>query len=79
MALSGVQSSELVGAVMLEAVSVSRVVEAGAEHAFKVVKSPGTTSNAIYFAADDEEAASRQAAFRHFGTFLLIFSAGGYP
>ncbi|XP_042147924.1 uncharacterized protein LOC8029269 [Ixodes scapularis] len=53
------RSSELVGAVMLEAVSVSRVVEAGAEHAFKVVKSPGTTSNAIYFAADDEEAASR--------------------
>ncbi|XP_077541649.1 uncharacterized protein LOC144153792 isoform X2 [Haemaphysalis longicornis] len=53
------KSYELVGAVMLEAVSVSRVVEAGAEHAFKVVKSPGTTSNAIYFAADDEEAAGR--------------------
>lgn len=52
---------DMVGAVMLEAVSVSRVVEAGAEHAFKVVKSPGTTSNsnAIYFAADDEEAAGR--------------------
>ncbi|XP_077488175.1 uncharacterized protein LOC144099035 isoform X2 [Amblyomma americanum] len=53
------RACELVGAVMLEAVSVSRVVEAGAEHAFKVVKSPGTTSNAIYFAADDEEAAGR--------------------
>ncbi|XP_070395205.1 serine-rich adhesin for platelets-like isoform X2 [Dermacentor albipictus] len=52
---------DVVGAVMLEAVSVGRVVEAGAEHAFKVVKSPGTTSNsnAIYFAADDEEAAGR--------------------
>ncbi|XP_064473768.1 uncharacterized protein LOC135388268 isoform X2 [Ornithodoros turicata] len=53
------RATELSGAVMLEAVSVSRVVEAGAEHAFKVVRSPGTTSNAIYFAADDEEAASR--------------------
>ncbi|KAL3189400.1 hypothetical protein MRX96_002713 [Rhipicephalus microplus] len=66
----------MVGAVMLEAVSVSRVVEAGAEHAFKVVKSPGTTtnSNAIYFAADDEEAAGRHAFFAHFRAFACTIS-----